>query len=75
MLPYIWTTLFCMAFVTELVDIFCLDHTVAQCTVWVMAVRAFNLAFDDRVVGKFVGLRTNIFVTFKAFLRLLCLRF
>lgn len=75
MLPYIWAALFCMAFVTELVDVLCLDHAVAQRTMRVMAVRAFNLAFDDRVVRKLIGLRTNIFVTFEAFLRLLCLRF
>ena len=70
-LPHIRSTLLGVTLVAELVDVFGLDAAVAQGTVGIVAVGTLDLALDDRVMGKFVGLCFNIFVTFKAFFWLL----
>ena len=72
MLPYVGTAFVGVALVAELVDVFSLDGAMAEATVGIVAIGAFYFAFDYRVMGKLIGLRTNVLVTFKTFFRLLC---
>lgn len=68
------STLISVTLVTELVGIFSFDTAMTQCAVGIVAIRTFDLAFDDRVMGQHVGFFANVLVTFKTFFRLFCLR-
>jgi len=67
MLPYPGAALISMAFVTELVGAFRIDHVLGQGAVRVMAVGTHNLAFDNRMMRHLIGIRTHIPMTGKAY--------
>ena len=60
-----------MAFIAKLVDSLGLDHRFGYGAVWVVTVSTFDFAFNDRVMGKFVSFRFDVFVAFKALFWLL----
>jgi hypothetical protein len=55
-----------MAFVTELVDVFCLDHVFCQGAMGIVAIGTLDLAFNDRMVRDLVGVGPDIFMAAKA---------
>ncbi len=64
------TALFRMAHVAQLVDRISPEHLGTEGPMGVMAVRAFDLAFPDRMMGLLVRLHADVLVTVEAEVRL-----